>query len=119
MSSTNASTSKPSQNNLGLDEQTSEQQPQQSQVSGLEEDDEFEEFGVQDWDDKQTDLEHLGGTAPGAARSGGDELWEDDWDDDDVEDEFSVRLRGELVKTGQGTTGVAPVSAGAGEAMQH
>ena len=46
-----------------------------------------------DWDDSQTDLAHLGGTAPGAARSGGDRLWEDNWDDDDVEDEFSVQLR--------------------------
>lgn len=46
-----------------------------------------------DWDDAQTDLAHLGGTAPGSAKSGGDKLWEDNWDDDDVEDEFSVQLR--------------------------
>lgn len=80
----------------------------------LEEDDEFEEFPVAgehghhpeptkgpfmltltgvDWDDAQTDLAHLGGAAPGAAKSGGDKLWEDNWDDDDVEDDFSVQLR--------------------------
>ena len=46
-----------------------------------------------DWDDSQTDLAHLGGTAPGAAKSGGDKLWEDNWDDDDIEDDFSVQLR--------------------------
>lgn len=45
-----ASTSKaPAQNtnSLKLDEQTRDQQPQQSQLIGLEEDDEFEEFEVQ------------------------------------------------------------------------
>ena len=46
-----------------------------------------------DWDDSQTDLAHLGGTAPGAAKSGGDKLWEDNWDDDDIEDDFSIQLR--------------------------
>jgi len=81
----------------------------------LEEDDEFEEFPVQgelprephrwmvlaelsyfgllDWDDSQTDLAHLGGVAPGAAKSEGDKLWEDNWDDDDIEEDFSVQLR--------------------------
>ena len=46
-----------------------------------------------DWDDAQTDLAHLGGAKPGAAKSGGDKLWEDNWDDDDIEDDFSVQLR--------------------------
>ena len=46
-----------------------------------------------DWDDSQTDLAHLGGVAPGAAKSAGDKLWEDNWDDDDIEDDFSVQLR--------------------------
>ena len=50
------------------------------------------DYGL-DWDDSQTDLAHLGGTAPGAAKSGGDKLWEDNWDDDDIEDDFSVQLR--------------------------
>jgi 26 proteasome complex subunit DSS1 len=83
-------------------------------LSVLEEDDEFEEFPVQgehrtphtplqalanrhltsiDWDDSQTDLAHLRGVAPGAAKSEGDKLWEDNWDDDDIEEEFSVQLR--------------------------
>ena len=46
-----------------------------------------------DWDDSHTDLAHLGGAPPGAAKSGGDKLWEDNWDDDDIEDDFSVQLR--------------------------
>jgi len=46
-----------------------------------------------DWQDSETDLAHLGSAAPGAAKSGGDKLWEDNWDDDDIEDEFSVQLR--------------------------
>lgn len=76
----------------------------------LEEDDEFEEFPVAgtphsplrnalaftrmwvDWDDSQTNLAQSG-AAPGAAKSGGDKLWEDNWDDDDIEDDFSVQLR--------------------------
>ncbi|KAI9441669.1 DSS1/SEM1 family-domain-containing protein [Lactarius indigo] len=67
----------------------------------LEEDDEFEEFPVQDWDDSQTDLAHLGGVAPGAGKPDGDKLWEDNWDDDDIEEDFSVQLRSELQKTGK------------------
>jgi 26 proteasome complex subunit DSS1 len=83
-------------------------------IGVLEEDDEFEEFGCAgehdasnraswglrddgavwvDWEDTQTDLAHLNGAAPGAANSSGDKLWEDNWDDDDIEDEFSVQLR--------------------------
>ncbi|KZT10990.1 uncharacterized protein LAESUDRAFT_741307 [Laetiporus sulphureus 93-53] len=78
----------------------------------LEEDDEFEEFSVADWDYSQTDLAHLGGAAPGAAKSGGDKLWEDNWDDDDIEDDFSVQLRNELAKKSQSASG-GP------EPMQH
>ncbi|GLB40466.1 putative DSS1_SEM1 [Lyophyllum shimeji] len=86
-----------------------EQKPEATQRLGvLEEDDEFEEFAVADWDDSQTDLAHLGGAAPGAAKSGGDKLWEDNWDDDDIEDEFSTQLRNELAKTNKG-----------GDAMEH
>ncbi|KAI0346096.1 hypothetical protein BDW22DRAFT_1481218 [Trametopsis cervina] len=77
---------------------------EQPTLGVLEEDDEFEEFEVADWDDTHTDLAHLGGTAPGAAKSGGDKLWEDNWDDDDVEDDFSVQLRNELAKKKSGET---------------
>ncbi|KIM84249.1 hypothetical protein PILCRDRAFT_818586 [Piloderma croceum F 1598] len=98
MSSSAASTSKPAEK---VNEQTKEEDAQPT-LGVLEEDDEFEEFAVADWDDSHTDLAHLGGAAPGSAKSGGDKLWEDNWDDDDIEDEFSVQLRNELAKTGKG-----------------
>jgi len=90
-----------------------EQQKQESlpNLGVLEEDDEFEEFAVADWNDSETDLAHLAGAQPGAAKSGGDKLWEDNWDDDDIEDEFSVQLRNELAK--------AKESSGIGTAMEH
>lgn len=78
--------------------QSTQAQDSNPHLGVLEEDDEFEEFPVQDWDDSQTDLAHLGGAAPGAAKSGGDKLWEDNWDDDDIDDDFSKQLRGELTK---------------------
>jgi len=89
----------------------------------LEEDDEFEEFPVQgkhahipssksvsyasfithpvgcctlkppDWDDSQTDLANLADAGAAGSASAGDKLWEDNWDDDDIEDEFSTQLR--------------------------
>ena len=43
------------------------------------------------------------GTTPGAAKSGGDKLWEDNWDDDDVEDDFSVLRRLERTTSKDGT----------------
>jgi len=93
--SSSASTSKPAEVTKPVE------QPKQDTTASLgvlEEDDEFEEFAVADWDDSATDLAHLSGAAPGGAKSGGDKLWEDNWDDDDIEDEFSVQLRNELAK---------------------
>jgi len=95
--SSSASTSKPTEKTTQLAEKKNETAT--SHLGVLEEDDEFEEFAVADWDDSQTDIAHLGGAAPGAAKSGGDKLWEDNWDDDDIEDEFSMQLRNELTKT--------------------
>jgi 26 proteasome complex subunit DSS1 len=109
-----AATSKPDNTSKPVDS-PKEQEPV-PHLGVLEEDDEFEEFPVQgelfrctktrcnfakwlsapfglDWDDSQTDLAHLRGVAPGAAKSEGDKLWEDNWDDDDIEEEFSVQLR--------------------------
>ncbi|EGN99155.1 hypothetical protein SERLA73DRAFT_73710 [Serpula lacrymans var. lacrymans S7.3] len=106
--SSSASTSKVPEETKKPEEQTKEENTQ-PHLGSLEEDDEFEEFATADWDDSQTDLVHLNGTAPGAAKSGGDKLWEDNWDDDDIEEEFSVQLRNELTKS----------SGGSGEAMQH
>ncbi|KAI8052171.1 DSS1/SEM1 family-domain-containing protein [Syncephalis plumigaleata] len=55
------------------------------QLGALEEDDEFEEFAAEDWNQNEEDTEDQ-------------HLWEDNWDDDDVEDEFAVQLRNELTK---------------------
>ncbi|KAF8638257.1 hypothetical protein AX17_002279 [Amanita inopinata Kibby_2008] len=106
--SSSSSTTKPTET------PKSTEQPKQEKLAHLgvlEEDDEFEEFEVADWDDSQTDLAHLSGAAPGVANSGGDKLWEDNWDDDDIEEEFSVQLRNELEKK--------KAAAGGGEAMEH
>ncbi|KAJ9593462.1 hypothetical protein L9F63_014991 [Diploptera punctata] len=48
----------------------------------LEEDDEFEEFPAEDEDEEDISV------------------WEDNWDDDNVEDDFSKQLRAELEKQG-------------------
>jgi len=97
---------------VGESSKAGEQQKQENllNLGVLEEDDEFEEFAVADWNDTETDLAHLAGAQPGATKSGGDKLWEDNWDDDDIEDEFSVQLRNELAKTKE---------SGSGTAMEH
>jgi len=107
-----ASTSKAGESSNSAEQQKQENLPNQNLPNPgvLEEDDEFEEFPVADWNDSETDLAHLGGAQPGAAKSGGDKLWEDNWDDDDIEDEFSVQLRNELAKTKE---------SGSGTAMEH
>ncbi|KAL3162596.1 26S proteasome complex subunit SEM1 [Trebouxia sp. C0009 RCD-2024] len=51
----------------------------------MEDDDEFEEFDVEDWREEDED--------PAKA-----ELWEADWDDTSVSDNFSQQLRAELQK---------------------
>ncbi|KAF5734749.1 hypothetical protein HS088_TW15G00241 [Tripterygium wilfordii] len=49
----------------------------------FEDDDEFEEFEInEEWEDKNEANEP--------------QQWEDDWDDDDVNDDFSLQLRREL-----------------------
>ena len=52
-------------------------------VDVFEDDDEFEEFENEVWDDEDE--------GKGAVQQ-----WEDDWDDDDVTDDFSVQLKKEL-----------------------
>ncbi|XP_071960687.1 26S proteasome complex subunit SEM1-like [Antedon mediterranea] len=49
----------------------------------LEEDDEFEEFQAEEWNEDEEDSEDVN-------------VWEDNWDDDVVEDDFSQQLRAEL-----------------------
>ena len=53
-------------------------------------------LGKSDWDDSKThlnDLKGTTGTVPATAKAAADKLWEDNWDDDDIEDDFSVQLR--------------------------
>ncbi|KAJ1936216.1 26S proteasome complex subunit SEM1 [Linderina macrospora] len=57
-------------------------------TGALEEDDEFEEFEVEDWTPDAEDKEDA-------------TLWDDNWDDDDLEDDFSNQLRVELAKGSQ------------------
>merc|ERR1711963_650579 len=59
----------------------------------LEEDDEFEEFPAEEED------------AEGEA----DEVWEDNWDDDNVGEDFSKQLRAELEKQGKNPDGSKPM----------
>ncbi|KAJ6636170.1 Crossover junction endonuclease MUS81 [Pseudolycoriella hygida] len=49
----------------------------------LEEDDEFEEFPAEDWTGTKENEDELN-------------VWEDNWDDDNVEDDFSQQLRAQL-----------------------
>jgi len=56
------------------------------EFEALEEDDEFEEF-EDGWVNQGEDKEDQ-------------TLWEDDWDDEDVEDDFSKQLRAEVEKLG-------------------
>ncbi|EFN53521.1 hypothetical protein CHLNCDRAFT_136604 [Chlorella variabilis] len=66
-------------------------QPQQETVKRQEqivEEDEFEEFEVEDWDSRQEDPKNQ-------------HLWEQDWDDDNIADDFSQRLKAELVRQQQ------------------
>ena len=51
----------------------------------LEEDDEFEEFENDEWDAAEEETADI-------------EQWENDWDDDDLTDDFSKQLRAELEK---------------------
>lgn len=51
----------------------------------LEEDDDFEEFETKEWNEEEESLADA-------------ERWEDDWDDDDVTDDFAQQLRTELEK---------------------
>ncbi|XP_054977324.1 26S proteasome complex subunit SEM1-like [Sorex araneus] len=52
----------------------------------LEEDDKFQEFPAEDWAGLDEDEDS--------------HVWEDNWDDDNVEDDFSNQLRAELEKHG-------------------
>ncbi|CAN6658237.1 26S proteasome complex subunit Sem1p [Trichomonascus vanleenenianus] len=55
----------------------------------LEEDDEFEDFPVEDWGQAETEI----------ANESENQLWEEQWDDDDdVNENFAEKLREEAKK---------------------
>jgi len=60
---------------------------QQKPTAALEEDDEFEDFPAEDWPEEDTELP-----------SGNQHLWEESWDDDDTNEDFSKQLKDELKK---------------------
>ncbi|KAK3822757.1 MAG: DSS1/SEM1 family-domain-containing protein [Benniella sp.] len=70
------------------EQQNNKPEAQAAQLSGLEEDDEFEEFAAQDWNEAEEDKDS--------------HQWDDNWDDDDIEDDFSQQLRAELQKSNAG-----------------
>jgi len=53
----------------------------------LEEDDEFEEFEQDNWDIRREDQSDI-------------KVWEDNWDDDNIDSDFANHLRAELEKQG-------------------
>ncbi|PSC73955.1 26S proteasome complex subunit DSS1 [Micractinium conductrix] len=61
-------------------EPAKQQQPAPEQIV---EEDEFEEFEAEDWDARAEEPQNAA-------------LWEQDWDDDNIEDDFSQRLKAEL-----------------------
>lgn len=66
------------------------QKETQKPAAPLEEDDEFEDFPIEDWQEEDTQL-------PG----GNTHLWEESWDDDDTNEDFAVQLKEELNKLGK------------------
>merc|ERR1712043_60400 len=70
-----------------LAKDSKEAKENKSNLGALEEDDDFEEFPTEDWGEEQENKDDM-------------HVWEDEWDDDDVEDDFSQQLRSELAKHG-------------------
>ena len=54
----------------------------------LEEDDEFEEFPIDDWDIRKEDQADIN-------------VWEENWDDENSDSEFAKHLRSELESQGK------------------
>ncbi|KAI3661999.1 hypothetical protein MP638_005447 [Amoeboaphelidium occidentale] len=54
-------------------------------LGALEEDDEFEDFPAEDWEENENDKLDI-------------KQWENNWDDDDVSDDFANQLRAEIQK---------------------
>ncbi|EOD46717.1 DSS1/SEM1 domain-containing protein [Neofusicoccum parvum] len=70
-----------------VDDASNEPKDQQKPAAALEEDDEFEDFPVEDWEQEDTELP-----------ASNTHLWEESWDDDDTSEDFSAQLKEELKK---------------------
>ncbi|KAK4460550.1 DSS1/SEM1 family-domain-containing protein [Cladorrhinum samala] len=70
--------------------EAAEQQKSGPAAAALEEDDEFEDFPVDDWEAEDTEA--------AAGSNTTQHLWEESWDDDDTSDDFSNQLKEELKK---------------------
>ncbi|KAG8243242.1 26S proteasome complex subunit SEM1 [Homalodisca vitripennis] len=68
-----------------MSDSKAEKEKPKADLGLLEEDDEFEEFPAENWTEKDEDDKDVN-------------VWEDNWDDDNVEDDFNVQLRAELEK---------------------
>lgn len=60
------------------------EETKKSDLGSLEEDDEFEEFPADEWEEDSQEP---------------DIFWEERWDDDNIEEDFSVELKAALQKT--------------------
>ncbi|XP_028404248.1 26S proteasome complex subunit SEM1-like [Dendronephthya gigantea] len=72
---------------MAAEKKASENGEKKPDLGLLEEDDEFEEFPTEAWTGEEEDQDE-------------NHIWQDDWDDDTVEDDFSNQLRAELEKHG-------------------
>ncbi|ODN73998.1 hypothetical protein L202_07486 [Cryptococcus amylolentus CBS 6039] len=64
-----------------------QEKKQLPKLGALEDDDEFEDFPATDYGGNVQDALKKSGAGPN------DKLWEDNWDDDDVDDDFTKQLR--------------------------
>ena len=65
-------------------EKAKEEETKKNDLGSLEEDDEFEEFPADEWDEDLQEPEIF---------------WEERWDDDNIEEDFSDQLKAALQKT--------------------
>ncbi|XP_033732054.1 26S proteasome complex subunit SEM1-like [Pecten maximus] len=78
------------------DKPKKEEKEKKPDLGLLEEDDEFEEFPAEDWNSADEDEKDIN-------------VWEDNWDDDNVDDDLSVQLRNELEKFCKNSDGHEPM----------
>nr|XP_039273586.1 26S proteasome complex subunit SEM1-like [Styela clava] len=68
------------------DKDKKDEQKPVTELGSLEDDDEFEEFPAEEWTGKDKEPKVF---------------WDENWDDDNIEDDFSSQLKAILEKSGQ------------------